>query len=149
MYWSWVKPKDDTERLAAFIQDMQGWMPPFIMGGELVHAEQQAEIVGWLKELQELRAMRAAETKASLMESLIGFYGLTQEEAQLVWADLDAGNGIQWEAGECRKCKGRGREEEASGCFGLTMRDCFTCSGTGKDDKRIKVPTTAATSTTE
>jgi hypothetical protein len=101
-------------------------------------------LLGWLTELRDLRASNSAEAERKTMDSLIGFHGLSEEDARRVLKNLLSGVGIEFEIGSCRKCKGTGRVElfERSGCFGIETRDeeCFTCSGTGTDKKRIKVP---------
>jgi len=115
-------------------------------GHHLVEADEQTEILAWLKELHERRIEEDAEATASAMKALVE-WGLTQDEATLVWDNLRNGKGVEYESGKCRKCGGKGRVEKGSpsGCFGFEYKheDCFTCRGTGTDSKRIKVPTQA------
>ncbi len=102
------------------------------------------KLLGWLTELRDLRIQNDARAKRDSMETLTGLYGLTEEEAVLVWQSLSAGRQLEYEEGRCRKCNGLGRVEvfERGGCFGSVFHteSCFTCNGKGVDPKRIKVP---------
>lgn len=102
------------------------------------------KLAGWLKELHELRDANAKRRRAETMDTLTGFSGLSQQEAEQLMAYLDAGGKLEYEEGPCRRCKGR-RKVVAyvrGGCFGSEdfEEDCPTCCGTGTDTHRIKLP---------
>ena len=102
-------------------------------------------LLGWLKELQELREQQAVHKRQQYMESLTCFYGLTEDEAKKVYARIAAGLEIEYDEGPCRPCKGTGRVDrvvrETSWGAQSERENCLTCSGTGVDKKRIMVPT--------
>lgn len=102
------------------------------------------KLVAWLHELRDFRVAADERNHHEMMNSLTDFYGLTEEEAKRVIAHLKAGKEVEYEKGQCRKCKGRGQvvAYTRGGCFGSEDFEerCFTCNGSGTDEKRIKVP---------
>jgi DnaJ-class molecular chaperone len=132
--------RDDNARLASIIRTLEEGG-----GHHLVEADEQTEIVGWLKELHERRMKADADAEASAMKTFTGTtFSLTEEEAKRVWDSLKAGKQIAYAPGPCRRCKGTGLAEifVRSGCFGPETRHerCFSCQGTGTDKHRIAVP---------
>ena len=106
-------------------------------------SESKGKLIGWLKELLLLREQRYEESRAKSLAVLVDFWGLTRDEAQLVYASLK--NGMpEFERGTCRTCKGDGQVHRVvrSGCFGseIDSGTCSKCNGTGIDDQRIKLP---------
>jgi hypothetical protein len=109
----------------------------------LDESDGRERLLRWLIELRDLRQQNQVRYKRDVMNTF-RWYGLTEEEAKLVWNDFSMGKQPDYEEGPCRRCGGRGivEQTERQGCFGaIVVRDrCFTCNGTGVDKKRIKVP---------
>ena len=78
-----------------------------------------------------------------LMDWEPGCHGLTQEEAERVWAKYGSDTMPELGAGPCRLCGGTGKVEhfriDAFGYECSVKDQCFTCNGSGTDPRRIKV----------
>lgn len=115
--------------------------------------DEQTAVLDWLKELRTIRVREAAELEVKVMQILTGKesgqHGLAEEEATRLWKTFGVDRlvqlDIEFESGPCRLCGGKGKVERVTrySCIGDPegrMERCFTCSGSGTDPKRIKVP---------